>query len=100
MGSVHGITNIAKRSDLLLSSLVNGTLAIEVRMKLAKLTQDKEEDCCVICMSTKKTHEFIPCGHMCLCEGCAALIERSDGENRKQCPICRTESVQIMKVFH
>ena len=41
-----GYNHFAKRS-LLLNSLVNGTLVIEVRMKLANLTQDNEEDCCV-----------------------------------------------------
>jgi hypothetical protein len=84
--SRNGITNFAKHSDLL-SSLVDGTLTIEVRTKLAKkLSQDKEDDCCVVCMSTKNTHVFILCSHMCVCEGCAALIERSGGEDCKQCP--------------
>jgi hypothetical protein len=94
-----GYNHFAKRS-LLLNSLVNGTLVIEVRMKLANLTQDNEDDCCVICMCKKKSHVLVPCGHMCYCEGCAALIQSDHCEDRKKCPICRVMSDHIMKVYH
>jgi hypothetical protein len=54
-------------------------------------TQEKEE--CVICWSSKKTHAFIPCGHMCVCDGCVASIQDH------RCPICRMASQQIVKIF-
>ena len=61
------------------------------------MIHDREH--CVVCMSTKKTHLLVPCGHMCVCEGCAASIQNVNREDRK-CPICRTVSVQIIKVFY
>ena len=54
-------------------------------------TQEKEE--CVICWSSKKTHAFIPCGHMCVCDVCVASIQDH------RCPICRMASQQIVKIF-
>jgi len=96
---ISGFADFVTRSKLM-SSLVDGALVIEVRMKLTQLTQDNEEDCCVVCMSTEKSLVLVPCGHMCYCEGCAALIQDDHREDRKKCPICRTMSVQIMKVFH
>jgi len=61
--------------------------------------KDKENDECVVCMSSKKTHVLVQCGHLCICEGCATSIQRGHRGERK-CPICRTVSVQIMKVFY
>ena len=36
---------------------------------------------CIVCMEGPKTHAAIPCGHLCVCEGCAAVL--------KECPGCR-----------
>jgi hypothetical protein len=65
--------------------------------RTSEMIHDREH--CVVCMSTKKTHILVPCGHMCVCEGCAASIQSGNREDRK-CPICRTVSVQIIKVFY
>ena len=42
------------------------------------------ENECVMCMDVAKSHAFVPCGHMCVCEGCAARIMRAN----KECPFC------------
>ena len=59
---------------------------------------DDEDQCkeCVVCNESRKEYAFLPCGHMCVCEGCAASIQ---GQDRK-CPLCRGVSTSIMKIFH
>lgn len=55
------------------------------------LTQNKEEDCCEVCISTKKDHLLVPCGHMCYCEGCSASVQSDHRKDRKKCPIWNNE---------
>jgi hypothetical protein len=49
---------------------------------------------CAICLEGKIDHVFIPCGHMCSCEGCSNAIMNPGTVNayRKwggaECPIC------------
>ncbi len=45
-----------------------------VTMKKAspKRKHDSEENTCVICMGKPPTHAAVPCGHRCMCEGCAS----------------------------
>ena len=45
------------------------------------------DECCV-CMEARKTHAFVPCGHRCVCEGCADCIMAAS----KECPVCRQAS--------
>jgi chromosome segregation ATPase len=65
----------------------------QLAMKLDDEDQCKE---CVVCKESRKGYAFLPCGHMCVCEGCAASIQ---GQDRK-CPLCRGVSTSIMKIFH
>ena len=65
----------------------------QLAMKLDDEDQGKE---CVVCKESRKECVFLPCGHMCVCEGCAASIQ---GQDRK-CPLCRGVSTSIMKIFH
>jgi hypothetical protein len=58
--------------------------------KLSEIQESKE---CVVCLSSKRTHAFVPCGHMCVCNGCAVSIQG------RKCPICRKSSQQIIKIF-
>lgn len=52
-------------------------------------------DCgvCVICMDATSTHVVVPCGHVCLCETCAAL------DHDRSCPFCRAEITSIIRIF-
>ena len=67
--------------------------------KKARRSDDKQnqancnEEECVVCLSSKRTHAFVPCGHMCVCDGCAVLIKN------RSCPICRMVSQQIIKIY-
>lgn len=50
---------------------------------------------CAICMSNAKTHAFLPCGHLCVCEKCAyETLERT-----ATCPICRNASESVSHIF-
>jgi len=47
---------------------------------------------CVICMDRPRNALYSKCGHLCVCQGCAAKTER-------KCPICRTASgVQLVRL--
>ena len=73
----------------------------EPERKKARRSDDKEDNLsdvqeseeCVVCLSSKRTHAFVPCGHMCVCNKCADSIKN------RMCPICRMVSKQIIKIF-
>ena len=48
-------------------------------------TEDLEEADCVICWEAPASVVLQPCGHMCACSGCIAMILGSP------CPMCRRE---------
>ena len=54
-----------------------------------------QEHECVICKTCRKTHIFVPCGHLCVCVDCAEITMTVS----KTCPICRKASTGIMQVF-
>jgi len=47
--------------------------------------------CCVICMAAPAEFACVPCGHMCGCQLCLSEV--------RQCPICRQDFEQTVKVF-
>lgn len=51
---------------------------------------------CRICLDSPKTHVFVPCGHYCVCDGCAT--EMKNGQSL-QCPVCRKNSSMIMRIY-
>lgn len=54
--------------------------------------ETEEDNECVVCLESKKEYAVVPCGHLCLCEGCIP--------NLKECPICRGEMITAMKIYH
>ena len=50
---------------------------------------------CVVCMDGENTHAFVPCGHKCVCEGCALAIMQIAAE----CPTCRGEATEAIPVY-
>ena len=51
-----------------------------------------DEGFCVVCMAEERTHLLVPCGHKCLCEGCATMREWTE------CPICRAAVLAYLRV--
>ena len=52
------------------------------------------DECCV-CWAPDKSHTFVPCGHYCVCKGCADRIMAAS----KECPVCRQVSALCMKIY-
>ena len=60
----------------------------------------EEEMECVVCMNAPRTHVFMPCKHMCVCEACATNVMEQDPALAvaKRCPICRGPAQGTMRV--
>jgi len=54
-----------------------------------------QSECCV-CLDEAKSHAFVPCGHLCVCAGCAQSIMSS---LKKECPSCRGPAAHVVKIF-
>ena len=48
---------------------------------------------CVICMSGRPTHGFVPCGHAVVCGGCA-----KDAKAASTCYVCRAKVTRLVKM--
>jgi hypothetical protein len=48
----------------------------EIELKKKNLKEKESLDECVFCLSAKKNIVFIPCGHLCVCEGCSVDIHQ------------------------
>jgi len=75
-------------------------LEIEKNPFLMELEREKEKEMsssddkrCVYCLEEKATIAIIPCGHLCLCSTCSAK------NPFKQCPMCRGEIINTIKIF-
>lgn len=51
-----------------------------------------EHKLCTVCLENEKNILLEPCNHVCLCENCAAQID-------KLCPICRAEFTTQKKIY-
>ena len=47
---------------------------------------------CVVCLDNLPTMAVLPCGHRCLCEGCATL-------ELSRCPMCRQPVDDTKRIF-
>lgn len=56
-------------------------------------TKENDDDLCKICIINDLCTINLPCGHMCFCIKC------SHSWNKNECPTCRTELVEIKRVF-
>jgi hypothetical protein len=50
---------------------------------------------CAVCFVKENDHAFIPCGHKCMCLGCAELTMNKF----KTCPYCRTKITSIQRIY-
>mmetsp|Transcript_13723 Transcript_13723/g.27408 ORF Transcript_13723/g.27408 Transcript_13723/m.27408 type:complete len:277 (-) Transcript_13723:85-915(-) len=51
---------------------------------------------CCICKENQPSHAFVPCGHQSVCMTCAVKLKKN---GIHQCPVCRTTSTGLMKIF-
>ena len=52
-----------------------------------------DDEYCIVCLETLRTHTLIPCGHRCLCEGCAA------SHQWEACPVCREPAQGVFRIY-
>nr|XP_047134472.1 uncharacterized protein LOC124812224 [Hydra vulgaris] len=61
------------------------------------------EPCC-ICMASPKDTILLPCGHVCVCSTCAALLEAQGLDDEPEgvylCPVCRTRVTSRHRLFY
>jgi hypothetical protein len=55
-----------------------------------------EENMCVVCFDAPKEYAIVPCGHQCVCAGCAEQLTKT---RTPMCPVCRGPIRETMKVF-
>lgn len=51
---------------------------------------EEEGEPCVVCMDAEKSHAIVPCGHLALCERCAATVV--------DCPMCRGPKRAVLRI--
>jgi hypothetical protein len=61
-----------------------------------KPTSVDEQSLCVVCMDEPKTHAFVPCGHVCVCQGCGDQLLAIQP---LVCPMCRENATMVMKLY-
>ena len=69
----------------------------EVKEKEPEEKDLKSEDkiCeCSVCMDNSSNMVFVPCGHICICEGCSKNLQT------KKCVICNMEYTSIIKIYY
>ena len=53
---------------------------------------------CVVCLDERKDQVCRPCGHLCMCAGCAGAMLKAKGKKAK-CPLCEHDIDEIMKIY-
>ena len=62
--------------------------------EMEKRERAMTEKTCVVCMDAKIDTVCVPCGHLCLCQGCAPLID-----NQGNCPYCRQIITKTIRTY-
>ncbi|XP_019644489.1 PREDICTED: baculoviral IAP repeat-containing protein 7-B-like [Branchiostoma belcheri] len=61
-----------------------------LQTKLQRLTEERQ---CKVCRLSDACTVFLPCGHMCCCEGCASVLQRRRGK----CPYCKERFSRVKR---
>jgi hypothetical protein len=60
------------------------------------VVREDAETMCVVCFDAPKDHAIVPCGHQCVCAGCAEQLTKT---RTPSCPVCRGPIERTMRVF-
>jgi hypothetical protein len=88
--------NLQKRKRSLQESLKEIPPARRARISL-KNESCSTQDLCVVCHDQKPVMAVVPCGHLCLCEGCSSSCMEISGS--RLCPLCRGNMQTTMKIY-
>jgi len=83
---------LRKLDDESLTRMLGSIALIQQERRDSKLRNTE----CSICFSEKKCCAFIPCGHLCVCQDCAEIIEQKTSPT---CPICREKVESHFRVY-
>ena len=64
----------------------------ESRPLPAEAPQQPQVPMCSICLDVAASMIYIPCGHLCACPTCSAVV-------RKRCPLCKAAVASVHKVY-
>lgn len=51
-----------------------------------------EKSMCVVCWDKENDVVIVPCGHFCLCQNCAEVLQKST----QKCPLCRSKISMVV----
>jgi len=57
--------------------------------------EDTSRQLCVVCYTNCVDTVMVPCGHACMCHGCAKRVKETSGK----CPICRRRIENINTII-
>ncbi len=69
----------------------DGKIVYKEISKIPDETSNVSEEQCLICCDNKKCIVFLPCKHLSLCGKCSVDL--------KQCPVCRSDINESMRIF-
>lgn len=58
-----------------------------------------EDTTCGVCLDAQVAIALQPCGHACLCGGCALRIKQRAAGGAPACPVCRVPATGCHRVF-
>ena len=73
---------------------LGGSGGVTATEQASTSTSSSTSTCCV-CMAEENTHAFTPCGHKCVCSGCAGVLMSSTCK----CPLCNSPSTSTIRIF-
>jgi hypothetical protein len=74
--------------DAFQAVMIRNDLVVDKETMKAEPTVSND---CVVCLDEPKTRAFVPCGHQCVCDGCATKLQ--------QCPICKANATSTVKIY-
>lgn len=100
-GATERMRQTATRVDCWLGFFRDGGLQWQhveehLRADLARQTALPAQGLCLLCIDAQSTMAMQPCGHLCLCEGCAAAVCNA---TPRRCPLCRGEVERAQRIY-
>ena len=75
--------------------IVHDMANLEDTVPDARVEAQSQDRACVVCLTYEKTHAFMPCGHLCVCEECGMRAF----EESHACPVCRAVATECRVIF-